>query len=219
MKIITVTAMHGRQKTVEKFAQNTFTEVACAVTTNQDYKFAMDKGWHVVRAVNKPLWRKWDAALQLAKSLDPDAILAMGSDDVMSEKTFTQIENDIEDYPFLAFEDIYIYDLYRDKMYYWPGYHAFVKFQHRRGEPAGAGRVFRRDLLDECNWGIWRGAVDRGLDGDSWKVAKKYPRKLYNCERDGFFLADIKDGQGVTNISWFLNHPKPKIKIQDFVKW
>lgn len=210
MRIITLTCLHGRRKTVEIFTQKTKTSVYCVATTDEDYQYAKENFTEAWQYKNEPISEKWQYGLKQLKDVDFDAVIMMGSDNVMSQKTLLRIQEFLRmGYDFIGFKDIYFWDRINNKNYYWAGY-----TNHRKGESCGAGRVYSKKLLSKLNFSLWHGAKNSGLDGISWRRVKRLKPKstILSCKQDDLFLVDIKDGEGITPLHHFVDN-EDSIKI------
>lgn len=127
-----------------------------------------------VEAPNMPLNVKWMAALHKAKETNPDAVMFVNSDDVMSSDYFFKSYETMMNagVGFFGIRDLYFMNM-RDsnlmgQIFYWPGY-----VGHRRdvrNESIGAGRLFSREMLEKVNWQLWKPGVKlpKCLDGECY---------------------------------------------------
>lgn len=130
---------------------------------------------------------------------DAEAVIFLGCDDFLHPDLYASLPELLKKHDFIAFKNIYFYESHRDRSWLWPGYIG----RHRHGEPAGAGRVIRRDLLDRFNWKLWDGPGSE--DFASWKTVLKHMRNpLYlDCTRPGFTFVDVKDRESATRVTQF----------------
>lgn len=109
---------------------------------------------------NKPLGRKLNAAVKLCHEFKPDALIGLGSDDLITADTIRAIATELEDgADYVGFVDYYAMWLPDREVVYWPGY-----TNHRRGETVGAGRVVTAQLADRLGWEIFDSTADRSID-------------------------------------------------------
>ena len=190
-----LTASYGRDSTVKIFQKNAKLDVLC-VGTDHSYLWS---DFNYIEKPNKPLSVKWNSGIKKLREYDPDYVICMGSDDVLSDEGYKKIHQLMESgVDFVGFIDIYIYSIVHDRMKLWDGYKG-----ERRGEPIGAGRTYSKKFLDRLDWDLWSDDRDSGLDWLSWGKVKKhnFRKSLISC-RD-FPLYDIKDGKGMTKFKEF----------------
>lgn len=214
MKIAVYSAMHGRQGTVKKcldylhLIKNEVSEIVqlefiYGYTWTKDGEFL--KQWPEIKtfqAPNAPLWRKFDAGHELLKDGDYDACIMIGSDDIFDDKFISLIYLLLVDHDYIGFLDIFFHDLKSGCNYYWPGYKGY-----REGEPAGAGKVYSRKMLESLNYHVFQPSGDSGLDkGCHDRVMQTgLPYKFTKLYKWGAFLCDIKDDEGKTPLRKFNN--------------
>jgi len=112
---------------------------------------------------NSPLSRKWDAGVMESKKYDPDAVLIVGSDDIIDSDLLISLLGKLTDGRLVVgILDFYIFDSKKEKLMYWPGYE---KNNHRHGETIGLCRLISKDLLIKLDYKIWEDLdIDKGLD-------------------------------------------------------
>ena len=197
MKIIVLSCMHGRQKTVKYCLDKMpFIDKVMIYTTEEDGDF-LDSTDVIAKAKykNSPLSFKWNAAVMTLEEIDFDAVILLGSDDYIDKNFLSFVKKNIKKYDMIGFKDIYFKD--GDSVYYWEGYK-----NSRRGEPSGAGKVYTKTFLEKMKYNLFAEAKDRGLDGISWKRVKNTDAKILvtTLKENNIFLCDVKDGEGLTNI-------------------
>ena len=146
------------------------------------------------------LGEKLNVALKEAKKIDFDAMLMLGSDDVLNDKVLDfYIDAFEEDFKFVGFTNCYFYDLEKKNMIKWYGYRG-----ERSGEPIGAWRCFKRELIEELNWELW-GNQHHSIDYTMWQKIKNRPDILKTILYDDMFICDLKTGENVTKFRKFDN--------------
>ena len=123
-------------------------------------------GFRYVEHANSPLSLKWNAGVQAARALDPDALVIIGSDDLLSDGLLRNYVLKLEQgFDFFGFCDLHFLDLATARLGYWRGYQASTDAV-AVDSPVGCGRCFSRDLLNKTGWRLWprRPQVDRFLD-------------------------------------------------------
>lgn len=198
MKIIALSCMHGRQDTVKYCLDKMpFIDKVMIYTTKEDGDF-LDSTDVIAKAPykNQPLSFKWNAAVMTLEELDFDGVVLLGSDDYIDERFLDFAKANISNYDMIGFKDLYFES--DGTLYYWGGYTS-----KRRGEPAGAGKIYSKSFLQKIRYNLFAEAKERGLDGISWKRVKNANAKVLitSLKENDLFLCDVKDGKGMTDIS------------------
>lgn len=173
----------------------------CVSSDGEKGKLICEKnGFEYFEYKNNPLSEKFNYACTQCKRHNPDGVLAIGSDDIISVEFFKEYVNLIEQkIDFFGVLDIFI--LTKNKLGYWSGY---PKNSKRYGEPIGPGKFFSKNLIEKLNWVPWKGkGVDSGLDNLATNNLSKlkYTKKTIKCSDIGGFIVDIKTAVNIT-------HPK-----------
>lgn len=198
MKFITISAMHGRHKTVaECINRMPFIDKVFIYSNDEDGAFLETQDiYAMAKYRNNPLSYKWNMAIRTLEQIDFDAVVLLGSDDYIDEAFLKYAERTIPDFDMIGFKDIYFQ--HDGGLYYWPGY-----TNNRRGEPIGAGKVYSRKFLECIKWNLFDVARDRGLDRIAWKRVQQAKGKVHitTLKENGLLLVDIKDGEGMTSFN------------------
>jgi len=215
MRIIVQSAMHGRYKTVKKcldylmiVADNLAPDIdLCFIygyTNKEDGNLleSYSERLQSYKVGNIPLWNKFHQGFELMKGQDFDAVICIGSDDIFNEDFVRFITEQIQNYDHIAFSDIYFYSLQTERHYRWPGY-----TNHRKGEPAGAGKTYSKESLEPIDYKVFQPSKDIGLDAGTFDLIKDHglSYKFFSLKEEGLYLCDIKDGQGLTPLERFFN--------------
>jgi hypothetical protein len=112
---------------------------------------------------NTPLSSKWNAACLAAKSLRPDFIYVMGSDDLVSNSLLlSQIEEMKSGTQHSGVSDFYIWCTLTGQALYWPGY---PRDNIRYGRSIGLGRFYSKEILNSVQWKLWpESGASSGMD-------------------------------------------------------
>ena len=168
-------------------------------------------GFYGVRVPNRPLGKKLNAAMSRAVPTNPDFVLCLGSDDLVSENILDAYLKDPRD--LTGVQDGYFLHMPTGRMLYWGGY-----VGKRAGETAGMGRMLSRRLLEKLKWKPWADHLNRNVDSSFWKKAARFsPRiKTLNCRRDKIMLLDLK---GPGNLTPFEQWPNtvfmdPRVELK-----
>jgi hypothetical protein len=147
---------------------------------------------------NNPLSEKFNYACMQCKKYNPNAVVSIGSDDIISSNIFIEYINLInENIDFLGFLDIFI--LTKNKLNYFEGY---SKSSKRYLEPIGPGKFFSNKLINKLNWRPWDGKlINKNLDGlcNSNLNKLKYSKKIIKISDVQGFIIDIKTNFNITS--------------------
>lgn len=136
-------------------------------------RLAESRGAHYVEIENRPLGRKWQAALRKARSLSPTGVMILGSDNLVNDELLRARAAMLElGYDYVGFLDAYQYNPGHRTLIHWPGY-----VGRRAGEPIGSSRMLSSRLLDKLGWRIWDDAACRGLDYSTTQRLKTVEHK------------------------------------------
>jgi len=137
-------------------------EIVAVGSTAESKGLVEELGIEYVEYPNSPLSCKWDAGLKHCSILDPDVVIIVGSDDLISEGALTGLcERISEGRMMVGLKDMFMLDVKGKTVNYWSGY----GIEEREYETIGMGRCYSRKLLDKLNFSFWGGhEVDRGLD-------------------------------------------------------
>lgn len=132
---------------------------------------AEEAGFRYIEHPNRPLGRKWNAVSREAQKYDPDALMVLGSDDVVNTKyvegAMEVIRNGAD---YTCITNGYMYD-------WTTGYLIFLK----ANVVIGSGRVFSRRLCDMLDWELWSDDREQTMDADTdLRIRQRFP------ESDGF---------------------------------
>lgn len=156
---------------------------------------------------NSPLSNKWNTALNYAKKIPHSHVLILGSDDLLSLQTLEIYLAKGNDHDFIGISDMYILNSATGDFMFWPGYKL-----DRKGESLGAGRLIRKDILEQLGYKIWESNLSKTLDASMTRTIKdcvKTPLVL-SCEKDGVFLMDIKSEVNIWSYEVYRsNHYRP----------
>jgi len=195
-QVIVLTAMHGRHKTV-KYCFDKMPNIHKVVvySTKKDGEF-LDQFENVTkyRYSNKPLSAKWNSGVKKLQRHDFKNVILLGSDDYVDDK-FIEYASNIK-HDFVGFKDLY-FEHFGD-LYYWGGYQ-----NHRKGEAAGAGKIYSKAFLRKIHFKLFPISKDRSLDGYSWQTVKEATDSILitTLKENDLFCCDVKDGLGMTDFN------------------
>lgn len=190
-------------------------KLICVGSDGKDGEVVAKKnGFEYYEYQNNPLSYKFNYACRKCKKHDPDALISIGSDDLISIEFFKEYVKLInEGVDFCGILDIFI--LTKGELGYWSGY---PKNSKRYLEPIGPGKFFSRRLIEMLNWEPWAGkSVNSGLDGLANDNMSKlnYSKKILKCSEVNGFIIDIKTNVNITKPDKF-NYDK--IYGVDYIK-
>ncbi len=153
-------------------------------------------GWTYVEHPNQPLGSKWNAGLPAVRDMDSDAVLIVGSDDLLDARAFELYVYCLnQGARFVGLLDMFFYDHAENKLFHWPGF-----VGPRNGEPIGLGRLIHREYLEWAQWKLWDDSLTQKLDRSAFETLA--PRltdpnaggrhKLVRSRETGIAPVDIK---------------------------
>lgn len=152
--------------------------------------------WLSIEAPNSPLSQKWNAGIAYAWIFKPDAVVLVGSDDLLNAAYFEYAAALPETVLYSELSSLYFYDLASGQCAFVPRF---------RVHP---GRMFRRELLDRCRWRPYRGDLDRNVDsGTYWLTAPLSGEEKRFETPPGVVCIDVK---GAENI-WSFDEQRRKV--------
>lgn len=122
--------------------------------------------FHYFEHANSPLSAKWNFGLQQTRAFDPDGVVLVGSDDLLSASILNHYARCLQQGDlFVGFLDGCFLDLGTSSLCQWHGY-AGPKWRARRlAETIGMGRLLARPLLEALDFSLWDGQrADSRLD-------------------------------------------------------
>lgn len=126
--------------------------------------------WFYEYAQNEPLSQKFNEVFQRAEISNPDAVILIGSADLLSKELIEYYQNNYSpdaDYV-LGLKDLYLYEISTRRTMWWHGFPPAYADQ-----PIGGGRIFSRKVLDKMNWRPYGDSqLNRGLDNNSALLMK-----------------------------------------------
>jgi len=142
-------------------------------------------GFDYLEYPNEPLSGKWEYGLNRCSDYDPDAVIIVGSDDIISQNLIEFYAGQIQEgLVFCGLKDGYFLDMMNQKLYWWVGYGDKVDYK-RVGETIGMGRCLSRTLLDKLGFSIWKGldinrSLDRAMTARLRELGLQFS-EYYNC--------------------------------------
>jgi hypothetical protein len=161
-----------------------------------------DAGFEYVEHANEPLSHKWNAGVRAAESFSPDAVVIIGSDDLLSSELLSTYADRLDEgHEFFGLLDLYFFDLTASTLGYWPGYHE-TSTKGRSGEPIGCGRCLSRSVLEATGWNLWprEPRLNELLDGAALKFLNLngFQHVAWTLDEIGAKAVDIKSAVNIT---------------------
>lgn len=206
--VVIITAMWRRPEVFRMFAvgvtnliEKTDTKINVVVSGSEgkiSRNLAESYGFLYTEFPNRPISAKHNTALHIAREINPDYVLCLGSDDILSQELFILYEQHMHTgIDFIGLKDFYFYDIISRKASYWGGY----TDRKRYGETCGAGRMISRRLLNQCGWVLWNNNINKGLDGSMSANlrGKNFTSAIISLKDNRVFAVGIKSRTNVTS--------------------
>jgi hypothetical protein len=172
MNVIAVMPVKGRlpllKHVIERLVRQGV-KVICAGHTNEEKNICESSGAEFLTVeTNIKLGAKWQLCVNRARSYKPDALMIMGSSDMVSDNWIETLSVKItEGYMMAGTEDVYYLDIQprnKKRAIHWKGY-----VGPRKGELVGTGRMINSKALDLINWRLINPNIDLGIDASMMK--------------------------------------------------
>lgn len=160
-------------------------------------KMVQKHGFTYIEIPNDPLAAKVNASVYASQDMNPDYILCIGSDDIITPELMKVYETYMrKGIDFIGVTDFYFYDTVSKKAAYWGGY----RDQRRAGHTAGAGRLISSRLMKLWNWGPWENKDSKVLDNSMQTKLKitKHSIATFSLKEKGVLALDIKSATNMT---------------------
>lgn len=136
-------------------------KIVLVVSTEEERAFYSGFAIEVIVRQNNPLGRKWQEGVNYARNLQPEYLIILGSDDILS-KDF--VEKYCGQWLFVGFKAFYIYENGRVHL-----------LSYLVNQCIGGGRVFHRDFLNAVGWQIFINK-ERLLDNKASELSTNFAR-------------------------------------------
>ena len=198
MKIAAVIAVHERYditlKTILRLKNQSpeLKHIIIIGSSESEKTLAYLTGSIFISSANKPLGKKWQKGIYVAKDLNCDGVMILGSDDWITDNWIrTCVNKANEGYELIGKREFHFLKISKNgvKLGLWKGYPVN---DLRHMEPIGAGRIFMRTLLDRLQWKIFPDYLDSGLDKASYFLAIAHNAKIDLLDNTHNYILDIK---------------------------
>lgn len=206
MRTAVVMAMHGRHEIVKANLLSLpvrCTKVVCA-TDKADFDFLHSlelNNLYTVSAPNEPLGLKWQRAVDNARTLEPDALIILGSDDFLSDGFIDSAAELAMNHDFVYFTKWYIFDQSKNESYF---------LNYKIHFPLGSGRIYSKRFLDRHNWTLFEKNLNVRLDDYAYDNMVNEDRIL--CDPYEMHLLSLKGKHQTMN-------SLDKILKADHIEW
>lgn len=232
MNVIAVIPVNGRgplvKVTVERLLSiNGCSSVICIGHSDEDKDICVSAGAKWVQHENHPLGKKWNAGFQMAREMNADAVLFVGSSDWVSKDWIPVSAKFLDEFGMTGKAGCHLIDFRngQTRMVYWSGYlHGSVKGKRsmeRAEEPIGIGRMLSAKCLDAIDWMPFEDTQDNSLDWAMYQKALRAGFKVKMIEDDSIhsmaFSCDLWPNKHTFSAHWSNEYPSER--IMDFDKW
>lgn len=206
-KVAIVSAVWKRPEVFEMFAKGIlnlvnnsdvdFEIVIAGSEGDTSKRMVFNYPFYYVEVPNDPLATKVNASVLRAKEFNPDYILCIGSDDIITPELMKcYVSYMVLNIDYIAVSDFYFYDTESDKAAYWAGYTE----AYRKGHACGAGRLISKRLLDLWDWQPWDIRHNKILDTSIQEKLRNTPHtsKIFSLKENNVFALDIKSSTNMT---------------------
>jgi asparagine synthase (glutamine-hydrolysing) len=196
-KIVVVIAFTGRYGILEENVKllNMQTEdnvgIVLVGSSNNDLNFLKNisskyNNVYYAMVANNPCGLKWQTGTYYARLFNPDAIMILGSDDLLSLNYIKQFYEYIENGYDLVGKKRWFSISYGDPKIYKVSYTNKVEIS------LGAGRMYSKKILDKCDWKLFEFLRDRCLDDLGYFSVKKKSGKLFIDNDENVCVLSVK---------------------------
>ena len=181
VKIILCTCIHGRSLLVKiclkEWLKLQFYKIIICYSDNIDYDNLLD--FHnneriiFVKSINFPISQKWNNCVKESKNYEHDAVMIIGSDDIITEEYYNNV--------CMYINNNYDYISNNKWLSYYVDYSLYLVYKYinrATNDGLGSGRVIARRILEKYDWNIYNFNLNKGLDGNSFNIFNKYLKKV-----------------------------------------
>ena len=147
---------------------------------------------------NYPLGKKKNYGLKACSQYDFDYLMEIGSDDLITNQMLNHYLKYFDKYDFFGISDVVYVESETGE----------CRRLSNKATTYGAGRIIKREILEELNWKIWSDDLNRGLDNDSIRRIESKGYKFHKTEpMEEPGLIDIKSNENIWKFNYFLGVP------------
>lgn len=186
---ITRLCFENLKKQSKKFELDVYT---CGSEGETSETLANEYGFNYLEFANEPLSCKLNALIKGTKKGDYDGVLILGSDNFLNNTLFNfYTKLDIEQGKVYGFDDIYFYDVNKQKLF------TNGEYFHNK-ITIGVGRLYTRGFLESVDYNVWKGKKNNGLDGLASKQIGNNEIKI-SAKDNKVKILDVKHEFNITN--------------------
>lgn len=210
MKLMVLVCVHGRRNVTRIFyagmnrlhreLSQLGVEMSMTVvfSDHEDYVFATqtmhpEVPINYVKARNNPVSEKHNTGFVSAMKHEWDALMIMGSDDLISTAGVNKLCQNIQSLDYCGYESVYFHNSYSKE---------FREFRYKGNRLVGCGRMLSRKACESLTYGnsyrLWDRHLDRGLDKNSSAILLRKGFKQNVIDFPTCML-DIKSSHNITN--------------------
>lgn len=202
-KVMIVIAFLGRhqilRESMKLFSKQTMIPgVVLVGSTEEDTAFCREMSTEYenvfyLRCPNNPVGLKWKAGVSFSRLFNPEAILIVGSDDVISLDYVRRFYNLMKQgYDMIGKRVWHIVNNLDGGLYR-------VNYTDKVDITLGAGRMYSRRILDRFNWDAFEFLRDRCLDDLGFHMVEKMGGKVYVDDDDEIQVLSVKGSWATMN--------------------
>ena len=204
MKVVILTAVWKRPELfkifldgIKRVRKNTEHEVILVTVGSEKKSFSNNHIEHN----NFPLSHKWQSGLNHVRTLNPDYVLMLGSDDFICSNLLGVYTKEMDKgTDLIGLLDCYFLDARVNSLTHWLGYR-----NHRRGESIGMARMLSSKFLDKLDWQMWVKPINKGLDSEMMRNIRsvKHSEAMFKCKDENIMALDVKTDTNISNIKTY----------------
>jgi len=172
MKVIAVLPCKGREPLLKKTVSRLLRQchaVVVAGHTESEHRACIGAEF-IMTDQNTALGQKWNMCIEVAMQQNPDAILIMGSSDMISDNWIDELYPHLKDYNMVGTSGIHFLDIQQHNrfgLYHWKGY-----TNDREGEPIGTGRLISAKAIKRMGGKAFFPSYNNSLDYSTMQLLK-----------------------------------------------
>lgn len=162
------------------------------------------RGFRYMEYANHPVSDKWAAGLNEMRKDDPDYVMTLDSDDLLSDALFDIYWRLMQEgeHDSIGVNDSYFLSLNKPptddyRCGYWRGY--------PNGKMLGCSRVHSKKILHAANWNLWVRGRNFLLNAGTEQILRRLPisirKKNINVKEEGVLHIDIKSEGNITSFN------------------
>jgi len=180
LKIVCIIATHDRYlltlTSIRMLKSQTVpVQIVIVGDSPKDRRLANSEKCKYVHHENYPIGKKWQAGVDFARKLNPDAILICGSDNWLSPNWCKTCSKYIQQGYDLVGKSIF-------EICHIPPKRNIEVIRRKTFLPIGSGRMFSKKILNRIGWQLFPISRDSGLDGKSYLRVVNHKGKVKDIE-------------------------------------